>query len=181
MIRVAGVYEFRVVGDGTARTIDVKLKALKAPNPLVEGQLPTGLGAVKSTGPIVKFVGVFTVTPQDNRVQLPNHQLVDGDQVRFALGSEPINELPAPLVEGTHYFVVGARINDFQVSLTQGGAVVVITNQGVGGTNEVWKQGDGSESVPAELISDDVVRLTFGSAIGASGVDVSMEMLFGRE
>jgi hypothetical protein len=85
------------------------------------------------------LVGTFTVSVQENRILLPSHHLVDDDQVRFALGSEPVNALPPPLVEGTYYFVVGARGNDFQVALTQGGSVVIITDRGVGGTNEVWK------------------------------------------
>jgi hypothetical protein len=85
-------------------------------------------------------VGVFTVSVQENRILLPSHQLVDNDQVRFVLGTEPVNALPPPLVEGTYYFVVGARGNDFQVALTEGGAAVVITDRGVGGTNEVWKR-----------------------------------------
>jgi hypothetical protein len=86
------------------------------------------------------LVGVFTVSVQENRILLPSHKLIDDDQVRFVLGTEPVNALPPPLVEGTYYFVVGARGNDFQVALTQGGSVVVITDRGVGGTNEVWKQ-----------------------------------------
>jgi hypothetical protein len=86
------------------------------------------------------LVGTFTVSVQENRILLPSHKLADNDQVRFALGSEPVNVLPPPLIEGTYYFVVGARGNDFQVAVTQGGAVVVITDRGVGGTNEVWKQ-----------------------------------------
>jgi hypothetical protein len=86
------------------------------------------------------LVGTFTVSVQENRILLPSHGLLNDDQVRFALGTEPVNALPPPLVEGTYYFVVGARGNDFQVALSQGGAVVVITDRGVGGTNEVWKR-----------------------------------------
>jgi hypothetical protein len=86
------------------------------------------------------LVGEFTVSVQEDRILLPSHGLIDNDQVRFVLGSEPINALPPPLVEGTYYFVVGARGNDFQVALEQGGTVVVITDHGVGGTNEVWKR-----------------------------------------
>jgi hypothetical protein len=86
------------------------------------------------------LVGTFSVSVQENRILLPSHQLVDDDQVRFVLGTEPVNVLPPPLVEGTYYFVVGARGNDFQVALTQGGSVIVITDRGVGGTNEVWKK-----------------------------------------
>jgi hypothetical protein len=86
------------------------------------------------------LVGEFAVSVQEDRILLPSHGLIDDDQVRFALGTEPVNILPPPLVEGTYYFVVGARGNDFQVALEQGGSVVVITDRGVGGTNEVWKR-----------------------------------------
>jgi hypothetical protein len=86
------------------------------------------------------LVGTFTVSVQENRILLPSHGLLNDDQVRFALGTEPVNALPPPLVEGTYYFVIGARGNDFQVALSQGGSIVVITDRGVGGTNEVWKQ-----------------------------------------
>jgi hypothetical protein len=85
-------------------------------------------------------VGVFTVGVSNNTIIINNHGMVNGTMVRFALGTEPENVLPAPLVEGIYYFVVNARGNDFQVSLIADGSPVDITNQGVGGTNEVWKK-----------------------------------------
>lgn len=86
------------------------------------------------------LVGTFTVGTSDNRITIPDHGLLSTDMVRFALGTEPINELPAPLVEGVYYFLVGLRGNDFQVSLISGGMAVDLTSQGVGGTNQVWKK-----------------------------------------
>jgi hypothetical protein len=85
-------------------------------------------------------VGVFTVQASGNWVVINSHGLANGTMVRFALGVEPENVLPAPLVEGIYYFVVNARGNDFQVSLIADGSPVDITNAGVGGTNEVWKK-----------------------------------------
>jgi hypothetical protein len=88
------------------------------------------------------LVGYFTVTtPTQDRIQLSNSPLVNDDQVRFALGTDPGSALPTPLLEDTFYFVIGARNNDFQVSVTQGGAALDITDTGTGATNEVWKKG----------------------------------------
>lgn len=86
------------------------------------------------------LIGTFTVGVSTNQIILPSHGLVNGTQVRFALGTEPVNTLPAPLVVGTYYYVVGARGGDFQVSTTLNGTVIDITTSGVGGTNEVWKK-----------------------------------------
>jgi hypothetical protein len=86
------------------------------------------------------LVGTFTASASDNRITLSGHGLANDQMVRFALGTEPTNTLPVPLVEGVYYFVVGARLNDFQVSLMAAGTVVDLTSAGVGGTNEVWKK-----------------------------------------
>jgi hypothetical protein len=85
-------------------------------------------------------VGVFTVGVSNNTIIISNHGMVNGTMVRFALGVEPENVLPAPLTAGVYYYVIAARGNDFQVSLIADGSPVDITNQGVGGTNEVWKK-----------------------------------------
>jgi hypothetical protein len=85
-------------------------------------------------------VGVFTVGVSNNTIIINNHGMVNGTMVRFALGTEPENVLPAPLAAGVYYYVIAARGNDFQVSLIADGSPVDITNQGVGGTNEVWKK-----------------------------------------
>jgi hypothetical protein len=86
------------------------------------------------------LVGVFTASASDNRISLSSHGLGNGALVRFATGTEPANALPTPLAEGIYYYVVGARGNDFQVSLIDGGNPVDITDAGVGGTNEVWRK-----------------------------------------
>ncbi|MGH9928794.1 MAG: phage tail fiber protein [Pyrinomonadaceae bacterium] len=52
------------------------------------------------------------------------HGLVNDNKVVFYNGTPP-----APLVEGTVYFVVNKTANDFQVSATQGGAAIDLTAQ----------------------------------------------------
>jgi hypothetical protein len=107
------------------------------------GQTQWGYLMQRSAGQTTEtdvLVGTFTVGTSDNRITMPNHGLLSTDMVRFALGTEPENVLPAPLVEGVYYFLVGVRGNDFQVSLISGGLPVDLTSQGVGGTNEVWRK-----------------------------------------
>ena len=89
------------------------------------------------------LVGTFTVSVQEDRILLPSHQLVNDDQVRFALTGET-NALPTPLVEGAYYFVVGARGNDFQVTTHAGTPAMIIEDRGTG-SNEVWKQASPDE------------------------------------
>jgi len=101
------------------------------------------------------FVGTFTVSLQDDRILLPSHGLIDGDQVRFALGAAG-NIMVVPIVEGTFYFVVESRGNDFRVASTAGAIAIDLTDRGTG-SNEVWKSGEGnptwqmSSTVTAEL------------------------------
>jgi hypothetical protein len=80
------------------------------------------------------------VNPTQDRIQVHEVQLVNGEQVLFKK-NEPANTLPAPLVEGTPYFVINRSNQSFQVSLTSGGAAVNLTNSGTGGHNEVWHKG----------------------------------------
>jgi hypothetical protein len=82
------------------------------------------------------LVGYFTASKQLNHIQIAGHGLLNGDTVRFTLGATG-NTLPAPLVEGTWYYVIGAASDAFQVSGTSGGAAVVLTDEGTG-SNEAW-------------------------------------------
>jgi hypothetical protein len=106
------------------------------------GQVQTAFIMGRSAGQSATDVkvGVFTVGVSNNTIIINNHGMVNGTMVRFALGVEPENVLPAPLAAGVYYYVIAARGNDFQVSLIADGSPVDITNQGVGGTNEVWKK-----------------------------------------
>lgn len=93
-----------------------------------------------SPTPSFVLVGTFTVAVQADRINLPNHGLVDGNQIKFAL--QPGNSsaaLPFPLSDVGNYFVVGSRGNDFQVSSVVGGSVINIIDSGVG-SNQVWKK-----------------------------------------
>jgi hypothetical protein len=59
----------------------------------------------------------------ENRIKLAAHGWVATQKVVFT-GDTP----PAPLVEGTVYFVAGVvNTNDFQVSATSGGAAITLT------------------------------------------------------
>ena len=83
------------------------------------------------------LVGYFTAAKQPvNQIQIASHGLLNGDTVRFTLGATG-NTLPAPLVVGTWYYVVGAASDTFQVATTSGGAVIVLTTIGTG-SNEAW-------------------------------------------
>jgi hypothetical protein len=116
----------------------------------VDGQVLSDAFPVPPTGPSDTRVGTFTVTPQDDRITIPNHGLANGDQVRFVLDDPNSCVLPFPLNDADYYFVVNARGNDFMVSSTAGGAVINITDKGVG-TNEVWKHGGGGAPSNVQL------------------------------
>jgi hypothetical protein len=110
----------------------------------VDGQLiAEGLPRPPATGSPDVLVGVFTCTPQDDRITIPSHGLANGDQIRFELDDPNSCVLPFPLNDADYFFVANARGNDFMVSSTQGGAVINITDKGVG-SNEVWKKGTGN-------------------------------------
>lgn len=59
------------------------------------------------------------------------HGMSNGTPVMFESSAEP-HTLPAPLVPGTVYFVVGAATDTFQVASTIGGSAINITTQGTG-------------------------------------------------
>lgn len=88
-----------------------------------------------------ELIGTFTNTPGDNRIIIPSHGLIEGDQVRFAVGA-PENALPTPLVENSFYFVSVPRGNDFKVKAQSDGPDVIIEDKGIGTSNQVWKKGD---------------------------------------
>lgn len=121
------------------------------------------------------LVGIFTNTPQDDRITIISHGLLNGDQVRFVL-TDPENVLPFPLNDADYYFVVNARGNDFMVSSTSGGPVINITDKGTG-ANQVWKRGEDtgggeggdelsdhqmSSTVTHACTTDDYMRLKVG-------------------
>lgn len=78
------------------------------------------LGMVPNGGDLKKFsVDIAT----ENRIKLAAHGFTATQKIVF-IGGTP----PAPLVEGTVYFVAGTvNANDFQVSATSGGAAITLT------------------------------------------------------
>ena len=77
--------------------------------------------------------------------------MVNGNQINFVIGA-PGNALPTPLEEGASYFVVGSGPSSFQISDTNGGSPIVITDVGVG-TNEIWKFLPPPPSPPPERVT----------------------------
>lgn len=73
---------------------------------------------------------LFTGLNTGDVLTAPGHAVVNNDQVRLL--AVPGATLPAGLSEGTTYFVISQSGNTFQLSLTQGGAAVVITADGSG-------------------------------------------------
>lgn len=64
----------------------------------------------------------FSVDLTANTIKQVAHGYVNTNQIVF-IGGTP----PAPLVEGTIYFVVGAATDTYQVAATSGGAAIDIT------------------------------------------------------
>jgi hypothetical protein len=67
----------------------------------------------------------FIVEVTTNAIQAPAHGFANDDNVVF-IGGTP----PAPLVEGTVYWIVASATDEFDVSATQGGAAIDLTTQG---------------------------------------------------
>lgn len=72
--------------------------------------------------------GVATIQATDDIFRSDNHGLPNDRRVVFyAVAGESV---PTGLTEGTDYFVINQTADTFQVSLTQGGAVVNFTGDG---------------------------------------------------
>ncbi len=71
----------------------------------------------------------FTATNATNVLNATAHLLIDTDRVMLISSGQ---DLPAGLDSETVYFVVSANANDFQVSLTSGGAAVTFSDDGTG-------------------------------------------------
>jgi hypothetical protein len=67
---------------------------------------------------------LYVVDTAGNNIRSPVHGQANGTKVVFFNGT-----VPAPLVEGTVYFVVNATTDTFQVSATSGGTAIVLTGQ----------------------------------------------------
>lgn len=94
----------------------------------------------------VKFAGgtapaltdnTFTFTTDsaaDDKLDATSHPLIDGDRVQLTT----TGTLPAGLAADTQYFVVNATANDFELSTTEGGSAVDITDDGTGTHTVHW-------------------------------------------
>jgi hypothetical protein len=76
----------------------------------------------------VTEVNGFTVSTGTNRINITGHPYKDDDSINLMTAGT----LPAGLSSGASYFVINKTNNDFQVSLTAGGSVVAITDNGTG-------------------------------------------------
>lgn len=91
------------------------------------------VGNVANWGTGVKVGDVTTDFATDDKIGLTAHGLTNNDSVHFT----STGTLPAGLNINTQYFVINATANDFEVSLTKGGAAVNITDDGTG-THSVY-------------------------------------------
>jgi hypothetical protein len=73
---------------------------------------------------------VASVSTSANAFDLDGHDFVDGDAVRFR--AELDGTLPAPIVEGTTYFVLAVDGGRFQVEATLGGGAINLSTAGLG-------------------------------------------------
>lgn len=81
-----------------------------------------GLGANNGTGKVFTAAGTDVITSA-------GHGYLNGDRVRVTTSAA---DLPAGLTVDTDYYVRDATTDTFKVSLTDGGAVVDITDAGTG-------------------------------------------------
>lgn len=95
--------------------------ALSVGNCLVWGWLRSGTDT---------WVPFISDNPAGDTLTSPNHGMSNNDRVVVTV--ELMGALPAGLVAGTIYHVVGTTTDTFQLSLTQGGAAVDITADGMG-------------------------------------------------
>src|SRR4030095_15083539 len=92
--------------------------------------------ALEAVGTFILSFGPSDVNVAQNKFTLNSHGLANDTQIRFQITSGSI--LPAPLLSGFWYYIITATTNSFQISLTSGGAPVVITDSGTG-TNWIYE------------------------------------------
>lgn len=80
-------------------------------------------GARGYVGPIDCSSGSVVNLTADT-ITMAGHGLANGDKVVFHTGNGASTTAPTNLTSGTMYYVVGVSGNDFQLSLTSGGAAI---------------------------------------------------------
>jgi hypothetical protein len=109
--------------------------------------------------PQINTEDTFTVTPATDKVNITAHSYLDDDIVRVFSD----NTLPDPLEADTNYYVVNAGVDDFELSLTQGGSAVDITNTGTG-THTLYNATEGIKVVLSDLNLENSLGQTVYSA-----------------
>jgi hypothetical protein len=119
--------------------------------------------AAASAGDVVQLGNLSQVLLNSNvnagtdTFTITGHGYSDDDKVAIGSADTP----PAPLARHTVYFIVGSTTNTFQLSATQGGAAIDITDTGTG-DHEVytpWEIGN----LPAKLALTGTLTFTNGS------------------
>jgi hypothetical protein len=80
------------------------------------------------SGGLPNAARVATANATGDYIECDQHGLIDDQEVSFR--AETGGTLPAPLVEGTTYYVIEVSTSRFQVSATEGGAAVPLTTAG---------------------------------------------------
>lgn len=115
-----------------------------------------------------------TLAATDNKLRLTAHGFTDGDRVIVSTATG--DNFPTGLDGLTAYYVVNATTDDFEVSLTSGGAAVAITADN-GAAQSVT---DYSQATLAEVASLSAGRILTGTAdltSQAAGTDISTVLL----
>ena len=119
-----------------------------------------------------------TLAATDNKLRLTAHGFSNNDRV--ILSTATGDNFPTGLNGVTAYYIVNQTVNDFEVSLTSGGAAVAITADN-GGAQSVTDYGQATIS---ESTSSTVGRLLTGTAdvsAQASGVSLHTILLTANE
>lgn len=81
-----------------------------------------------------KYFRGATMTAATDKVNATAHPFVDTDRITF-VGDPTVSTMATGLAVNTWYYVVNAGVNDFEVSLTSGGAKINITADSTGSWN----------------------------------------------
>lgn len=126
------------------------------------GVMAVGLWDAASAGNFLRFAWLIsgadtwlpfiTDDPANDTLKSPNHGMVNNDRV--VVSSRVVGTTPTGLTDGTVYHVVSATVDNFKVSLTQGGAAVDITADGAALVRRV---------TPRVITAGDTFRLPIGN------------------
>ena len=131
----------KAYADSVAQGLTVKLASRAA-------STQNFLSTYNNTSEVITSVDIATETLTSN-----SHAFTNGDRVRVAStgGSNP-----GGLVAGTVYFVVGSTTNTFQLSATEGGAAIDITDTGSGTitvTHSLYLEATGNGAITIDGIT----------------------------